>query len=98
MKLLQYLAVAAAEKIDPTSVGVYRLDAGNVFADALNIVYMVSGVVAVFVIIFAGFTYVTANGDAAKISHAKNEIMYSVVGLVVVILAFVITQFIIGSF
>jgi len=95
MRLLQYLAVVA-EKIDPGSIP--ALDADAVLANALNIVYMIAGAVAVFVIVFAGFTYVTANGDAAKISHAKNEILYSVVGLVVVILAFVITQFIIGSF
>ncbi|HZJ34636.1 MAG TPA: hypothetical protein VFD55_01310 [Candidatus Angelobacter sp.] len=95
MRLLQYLAVAA-EKIDPGSIP--ALDANVVFANALNIVYMTAGAVAVFVIIFAGFTYVTANGDAAKISRAKNEIMYAVVGLVVVILAFIITQFIIGRF
>jgi len=93
MKLLQYLAT---EKIDPGSIP--TLNANDVFANALNIVYMIAGAVVVFVIIFAGFTYVTANGDAAKISHAKNEILYAIVGLVVVILAFVITQFVIGRF
>ena len=72
MRLLQYLA---AGKIDAGSIP--TLDADIVLASALNIVYMLAGAVAVFVIIFAGFTYVTANGDAAKISRAKNEIMYA---------------------
>lgn len=96
MGILQYLG---ADKIDANSIkNLPMLNAGDVFANAMNIVYMIAGAVAVFIIIFAGFTYVTANGDASKISHAKNEILYSVIGLVVVILAFIITQFIIGRF
>ena len=53
---------------------------------------------AVLVIIFAGYMYVTSGGDPAAVTKAKNAILYSVVGLVIVALAFVITQFVIGSF
>ena len=66
-----------------------------VLAGALNLIYMVSGAVAVFIIVLAGYSYVTAVGDPAKIAKAKNAIMYAIVGIVVILIAFAITQFVI---
>lgn len=60
----------------------------------LNTVYATAGIVAVIVIIIAGYIYVTSDGDAARVKQAKNAIIYAVVGLVVIILAFSITAFI----
>lgn len=66
--------------------------------DILGIVYFVAGIIAVIVIIIAGFTYTTSGGDAGAVKKAKNMILYSVVGIVVIAMAFVITQFIAGRF
>ena len=48
-------------------------------------------------IILGGVTYVTSNGDAAKLAKAKNTIIYSVIGLVIALLAFAIVNFVLGS-
>ena len=62
----------------------------------INIFSWVVGIVAVLMIIFAGFTYVTsAGGDGVK--TAKNIIIYAVIGLVVVAFAQVIVHFAIGT-
>ncbi|MNL79813.1 hypothetical protein D3C87_2065000 [compost metagenome] len=53
---------------------------------------------AVIVIIIAGFIYTTSGGDAGAVKKAKNMVLYSVVGIVVIALAFVITQFVAGRF
>ena len=63
----------------------------------MGVVYMVAVVIAVIVIIIAGILYATSRGDAAKITRAKNAILYSIIGLVVVIIAFTITNLIIGE-
>jgi hypothetical protein len=78
---------------DPTKL----TDAKTVWEGLLSIVYMVSGAFAVIIIILAGFSYTTANGDPSKIAKAKNAIMYAVIGLVVVLIAFLVTQFVIGK-
>jgi FtsH-binding integral membrane protein len=44
-------------------------------------------------LIFAGFRFITANGDANSISAARNMIIYAVIGLVIAVLA----QFIVHS-
>lgn len=95
MKDLIYLASAT---IDPTKVGIPTNSADTVITDLLNVVYFAAGVIAVIVIIVSAFFYVASQGDAGKIKRAKDGILYSVVGLVVVMIAFVITNFITGRF
>jgi hypothetical protein len=90
---------AEALKIGKDEIKNLPTTSGNeLFANGLNLIYFVAGAAAVLVIIFAGFMYATSGGDAAAITKAKNALLYSIVGLVVVALAFVITQFVIGRF
>ena len=63
----------------------------------LGAAYTLAGIVAVLVIIIGGIRYVASNGDSGQITAAKNMVLYAVVGLVVVILASAITQFVIQS-
>jgi hypothetical protein len=49
-------------------------------------------------IVIGGIKYTTSNGDSSAITSAKNTILYSVVGLVVAILAFAIVNFVLGAF
>lgn len=95
MNLLQLFAVTT--KISADKTGIPTGSANQVLEAGLNIAYFAAGAVAVIIIIFAGYTFVTSGSDPAKVTKAKNAIMYSVVGLVFVVLAFVITRFIIGK-
>lgn len=95
-KLLYILA--QTPKIDPDKAGISKQSAVEVLANGLNIAYFAAGAVAVIVIILAGYQFSTAVYDPAKITIAKNAILYAVVGLIVVIMAFVITQFVLGRF
>ena len=63
----------------------------------LNAVIGVLGIVAVIVIIIGGVTYMTSSGDAGKVKKAKDTILYGVIGLVVVALAFAIVNFVIAN-
>lgn len=66
----------------------------GVIKNVINILSLVIGVVAVFMIMFAGFKFITANGDANAVSSARNTIIYAIVGLVVAALAQVIVKFV----
>ena len=50
------------------------------------------GLVAVVMLVYGGFTYVISGGDEQKLESAKNTIIYAVIGIVVVLLAFVIVR------
>ena len=49
------------------------------------------------IIIVSGILYTTSAGDSARVKTAKNAITYAVVGIVVILLAFTITNFVIGK-
>ena len=55
------------------------------------------GVVAIVFIIYSGIQYTTSAGDAGKVQKAKNTIVYSVIGLVIAILSFVIVTWVLGN-
>ncbi|MBQ3326036.1 hypothetical protein IJG79_02750 [Candidatus Saccharibacteria bacterium] len=63
----------------------------------INVVLGLIGFVAVVVIILGGVTYITSSGDTAKVTKAKNTILYGVIGLVIALLAFAIVNFVLSS-
>ena len=62
-----------------------------------NTAYLWAGIVAVVVIIASGAYYVTSAGSPERVKTAKNILTYAIVGLVIVILAFTITNFVLGA-
>ena len=97
MKILHYLA----STLPLNTVDVENLPTGDtdaILSGALNLVYFAAGAAAVIVIVIAGYTFATTAGDAAKVAKARNTILFAVIGLVVVIAAFIITQFVLGRF
>lgn len=63
----------------------------------LNIVFTWVAVIAVIVIIIGGILYMTSQGDPGKIQRAKGAILYAVIGLVIVLLAFAIVNFVLSN-
>lgn len=63
----------------------------------INIMLTILGIVAVIMIVIGGMRYVLSGGDASAVTSAKNTILYSVIGLVVAVLAFAIVNFVITA-
>lgn len=66
-------------------------------AKLLNILSAVVGIVAVAMIVYAGFRYVTSAGSEGGVKTAKNAIIYAIIGLVIVAFAQIIVHFVIGN-
>ncbi len=60
----------------------------------INIFSAVIGVVAVIMIIFGGFRYITSGGNDTSVTSAKNTILYAIIGLVIVALAQLLVRFV----
>ncbi len=65
--------------------------------NAFTWAYSVAGIVAVIFIVKGGLDYLLSTGDPGKVRKATMSIIYAVAGLVVVILAAVITMFIVNA-
>ena len=76
------------------SQGTTSNPATHIINVAAAIVASLTGVGAVIMIIIGGFSYVTAGGSAEQAANARRRILYSVVALVVVALAWAVTRFI----
>lgn len=70
----------------------------NFAKNLTNLLLFVLGTAAVIMIVIGGIKYASANGDSSKIASAKNTILYSVVGLVVALMAWGIIRFIVEQF
>lgn len=55
------------------------------------------GVIGVILVVYAGFLWMTAAGNDDQISKAKGIITAAIIGLIIVILAFAIVQFVLGG-
>jgi hypothetical protein len=64
----------------------------------VNILLYILGAVAVLMIVIGGLRYTTSNGESSAISGAKNTILYSVIGLVIAIMAYAIVNFVVSNF
>lgn len=91
---------AQTGKISADQIGIKDpvISTDNFINGVLTPVYMWAGIICVIIIIVAGYFYVTSSGNAAKVKRAKDAIVGAIIGLVVIMLAFVITQFVIGRF
>lgn len=63
----------------------------------LDIVYFFAGAIAILMLVLAGINYATANGDSSKLAKAKNTILGTVIGIIVILSAFLITNFVISQ-
>lgn len=63
----------------------------------VNAFSVVVGAVAVIMVIYGGFRYITSGGDSGRVGNAKNTLIYAIVGLIIVALAQLIVHYVINS-
>lgn len=107
MKLSKLLAVPFSIALTKgTSVyadaGTFLPDGPNttipeIIKTLLNFATVFAVVVCVAILIFAGYNYMTANGDENKISSATKSITWAIIGLVVAFAARILITFVIGK-
>lgn len=72
-------------------------DLMEVVRNVLNTTFGVVGVIAVIMIIIGGFHYMTSQGSPEKVQKGKNTILYGIVGMIIVLSAFAIVNFILDA-
>ena len=99
MGTLRTFADATAEELSKQTKsmtgGTVSLESS--ISNILNAVYLILGIVGVVMIIIGGVNYTLSQGDPGKVQKAKNTVLYGIIGLVVALLAFAITQFVINA-
>ena len=69
-----------------------------VLSNVVGIILSVIGGIFVIFIVYAGYIWMTAHGNEQKSSKAKEIIIQSIIGLIVIIAAYAISYFVIKIF
>ncbi len=64
----------------------------------ISIMLLIAGALAVIYLIYAGILYITAGGEPTKAEKARTGIVNSIIGIIIIVLAFVIEKTIIRLF
>lgn len=91
--ILSYLALVDA----PTGIVKQNVDSGTL-TNVFNVVLALAGAVAVAFIVWSGVKFIISQGEPAKTKAAREGILYALIGLVIVMFAFTILNFVIGKF
>jgi len=94
--LLPTMAFAQMETTAPGGPGVTFGSLQEIIHKIENAFGLVFGALAVLAFLFAGIRFLTAGGEAEKVSQARNAFMWGIAGVVVGILAFSIVA-VVGS-
>jgi len=65
---------------------------------AANIIALLTGAMAVIFIILGGITMITSNGSSEAVANARKRIIYAVIGLLIVALAWTVIAFVTDKF
>jgi len=69
-------------------------NASSLIGTIVSTLLFLVGALAVIMIIYSGISYVISTGDAGKVAKAKNTLMYSIVGLVVALIAYALVKWV----
>lgn len=69
------------------------LDIVGAAVTGLNILILIAGILAIFFLILAGIRYITAGNDPDAGKKARAGIYNAVIGIIVIVLAYVIIQY-----
>ncbi|MBP7133580.1 hypothetical protein KBA73_00010 [Patescibacteria group bacterium] len=79
------------------SAGIPSTDLPTIIGRIIYVFLGVVGIVLLIMILYAGFLWMTAAGDAKQVQEAKDRIQRAIIGLLIIASAFAITRFIMSQ-
>lgn len=95
-------AIVAAQDLDlglenAAGIGLGQKDLKESINSIIQILLSFLGILAVIIILWGGFMWMTAAGDEGKVDKAKKLIISGVVGIVIILSAYIIANFVITT-
>ena len=72
-------------------------DPREMVANIINIILGFLGIIALVIILYAGFTWMTAAGNEDQVGKAKKMMSAGIIGLIIILSAFGIAKFVVGA-
>lgn len=75
-----------------TGTGLGDTDPREMVAKVINIMLGFLGIIAVVLILYAGFLWMTAGGDTKNVDSAKNILKAAIIGLILILMSYAIAN------
>ena len=72
-------------------------DLPTIVANVVNVMLGALGIVFLVLVVYAGFLYLTSNGEEKNVGKAKKMLTQAVIGLVIIVSAYAISLLVINS-
>ncbi len=79
-----------------SAIGLPATDIRMVVANIIRTILGILGILAVSLVLYGGYVWMTAGGNEEKVSQAKQILSNSVIGLVIILSAYSLTSFVIN--
>lgn len=96
--LLPNVAFAQLGSVKPPTAGMSTRTFGEMVIGIVNVALGFVTVIALAVIIYGGFRWMTAGGNEDSVGEAKKILTAGIIGLVIVLIAWVIITFVSTTF
>ena len=73
-------------------------DATSCITFFVNLIFLFAVLLTFVVLVWGGLDYIMSGGDTGKVATARQKITNAIVGLIIVILAWAITNLVLGTF
>lgn len=70
---------------------------GSIVNLIVNLISAIAGFVAIIMIVISGIQFINSGGDSKKVAEAKDTILFSAIGLVVIAIARLLILFVISK-
>ena len=81
--------------LSTTSLNPFQAEgAAEIIISVINVILTLLALFAVVLLIYAGFSYMFSRGDTEKVNKAKNIILTTVIGLIIIIAAYAISNYV----
>ncbi len=83
--------------INNAEIGLTAKDPRETAADIINVALGFLGIVAVVIVLYGGFMWMTAAGNEERISKAKQILSAGIIGLVIIVMAWAIASYVVKA-
>lgn len=83
--------------INNANIGLQASDPRAVAARIINVALGFLGIIAVVIVLYGGFMWMTAAGNEERISKAKQILTAGVIGLVIIVMAWAIASYVVKT-
>jgi hypothetical protein len=83
--------------INNANIGLTASDPRATAARLINVALGFLGIIAVVIVLYGGFMWMTAAGNEERITKAKQILTAGIIGLIIIIMAWAIASYVVGT-